>query len=128
LQAFGAEMVHYANLIGAELEREGAEALSRGDEPEHTADAIARARRACFERFQQEQAAGQLNEQVRRRDRSVLAAIMLTVASVGLGIMPNFLHSAWQRTLLAMLIVVGVTGLALTWAGRSIRRISSTDE
>jgi hypothetical protein len=48
----------------------------------------------------------------------LFAAILLTLSSVGVGVMPNFLAGEpWQYALFALLIGVGLVGLLLTWVG-----------
>jgi hypothetical protein len=122
LKAFTTEVDRYATQLCAELERQAFESLSRGGSPEHTADSVAEARRAYVRRLQMdaiEQAAVKSTGQEARESAwAVLSAILVTIATVGLGVMPRFLHSTWQRVLFIGFAVVGVVGLGLMWTGR----------
>lgn len=125
LHAFRAEVARYAVALGAELERRAVEPISRGGEPEHTAEAVAQARTEYERRLRtngDDPVPAKHDRPGERSDKSVLSAILLTVATVGVGVMPNFLHSPWQYGLFVLLIVVGVVGLGATWAGRRSSR------
>lgn len=80
-------------------------------DPQYTSDDVHAARLACEQRIREQ--AG-----VDDADRRVLAAILLTVATVGVSAMANFLHSEWQILAFAALVIVGIVGLAMTWTSR----------
>lgn len=46
---------------------------------------------------------------------ALVAPILVTIGSVGAGVMPHFLHSPWQWVLFALLLLAGLLGLTLTW-------------
>jgi hypothetical protein len=81
-------------------------------DPEYTAADVHDARRAV-----ERQVA--LRAVVDRSDHRVLAAIMLTIGTVGVGTMTNFLTGPWQVGLFLAFVTVAVAGLVLTWTGRS---------
>lgn len=115
LQAFVAEVTKFAIAIGAELANREDEILSRGGQPEHTAEAVREARRKYVQRQRSVREAAECKA---RRDRSVLAMILVTAGVVGTNLMQNFLHSRWQTVVLVLFILVGFAGLVGTWAGR----------
>lgn len=125
LAAFRSEVAQYAVALGSELEKQEVVTLSRGGQPEHTAEAVERARRAYLQRVD----SGATNHQrpARHRDRSTLAVILLTAAMIGLNIMQNFLHSGWQIAAFVVFILIGLSGLVLTWIGRVNRSGAAGD-
>jgi hypothetical protein len=102
----------YAVRLGNQLEI-GPHQAHRTDR-EYTARDVHEAQQA-YERWIREQA------DARDSDRRVLAAILLTVGSVGVGVTANFLHSAWQIAVFVLLAITGVAGLGLTWSSRQQR-------
>lgn len=115
MQAFKAEVTKFAMAIGAELAKTEDEVLLRGGQPEHTAEAVAKARQEYVQRLWSMREAA---EHKARRDRSVLAMIEVTTAIVGVNVMQNFLHSRWQIAVFILFVLVFLTGLAGTWIGR----------
>lgn len=55
-------------------------------------------------------------------DSRVAAALLLTIATVGISVMAGFLHSQWQIGAFAVFVIVGIVGLVLTWRSRPQRR------
>jgi hypothetical protein len=53
--------------------------------------------------------------------KDVLAASLMTVATVGVPVMANFLHSPLQILIFGLFILGGLVGLGLTWIGRRWR-------
>jgi hypothetical protein len=115
LRAFRTEVVKFAVAIGAELEKMSDAITSRGGQPEHTAESVIKARRDCIQRMRFEHVASKNRV---RRARTVLAVILLTVATVGLNVMQNFLHSYWQVAVFGAFVLADISGLGLTWAAR----------
>src|SRR5215470_13082330 len=113
LRTFRAEVAKFAVAMGAELERRADTVLSRGDQPEHTAEAVIKARRDCLQRM----GSGYVGSRAGRA-RTVLVAILLIVSTVGLSVMQNFLHSYWQVAVYGAFILLVIWGLRLMWPGR----------
>jgi len=115
LRAFRSEVTKFATAIAAELAKNEDEVLSRGGQPEHTAEAVTKARQEYVQRLRSMREAA---EHKAHHDRSVLAVILVTAAIVGLNVMQNFLHSRWQLAVFVLFVLVGLAGLVVTWAGR----------
>ena len=118
LQAFGAEIDEFAAALAIELERQEAKDRAHGRHPEHTAEAVARARQAWLRRQAGEIAAA---DRKTRRNWSVLAMILVTASTVGLNIMQRYLNSGLQIAVFLGFVLAGVTGLGLMWASRPSR-------
>jgi hypothetical protein len=58
----------------------------------------------------------------RRPDLTVPGSVLQAVGSIGVATTASFLHSSWQAAIMAVLVIVGLVGLALTWSGRPRRR------
>jgi hypothetical protein len=119
LRTFRSEVSKFAVAMGAELEKRADAIVSRGDRPEHTAEAVIKARRDCLKRM----GSGYVGSRVRRA-RSVLAVILLTVSIVGLSVMQRFLHSYWQAAVFGAFVLLAILGLGLMWPGRPGRHES----
>ena len=115
LAAFRSEIARFAAGLAGELERQAIATLAKGGQPEHTAEAVEKARRSCLQGLPVEEV---VKSQRTARDCLVLAAALLTVATVGLGVMRSYLHSDWQIAAFTGFVVLGLGGLALTWFGR----------
>ncbi|MCO1655759.1 hypothetical protein [Pseudonocardia humida] len=113
-------LARYDRELAGELGRRAAPVLDSGRTPELTSADVSAAVAAFEDRLRAEPPAA---EEPGSRS-SLWAAITLTLASVGIGVMPNFLgDQPWQYVLFVVLIIVGVVGLVLTWvAGTSGRR------
>jgi hypothetical protein len=111
-EQYDAEINRCRHLLDAELDQRAAAALDRHETPELTRQHVEAAARTVFGRRP-----GPSVSDDRQARTSLLAAILLTISSVGVGVMPNFLDEPWQVGLFALLIVVGVVGLLLTWVG-----------
>jgi hypothetical protein len=122
LRAFRAEVAKFAVAIGAELERRADVIVSRGDHPEHTAEAVIKARRDCIQRLWSEHVAIQRKVW---RVRTVLAMILVTTTPVGWSVMQNFLHSPWQVIVFVVFVLLNIAGLRLAWVGRPDGRESA---
>ncbi len=108
-QAFKDEVQQFAAQLMREMELD-AHRAHRTD-PHYTADDVRKGIRAYHRR---------ISRKARGDDssRSVLAAILLTLSTVGVSTMANFLHSPWQIVAFALLVVAGLIGLVLTWVIR----------
>lgn len=113
LRTFRAEVAKFAVAMGAELEKRADTILSRGDRPEHTAEAVIKARQDCLRRM----GVGHVGSKARRA-KTVLAVILLIAATVGLNVMQNFLHSSWQVAVFGAFVLLVIWGLGLMWPGR----------
>jgi general stress protein CsbA len=111
--AFDEVVREFADDLAHELDVQGHR--TQRTEPLRTADDV-RAARQAYER--------RVGEELRvdAADRRVLAAILLTLATVGVSVLANFLHSGWQIGLFALFVVAGVVGLVLTWTSRPNRQ------
>ncbi len=105
-QAFKEEVQQFAAQLMQEMELD-AHRAHRTD-PHYTADDVREAIQAHHRR---------ISRRTRGDDsaRHVLAAILLTLSTVGVSTMANFLHSPWQIVAFALLVVAGLIGLVLTW-------------
>jgi hypothetical protein len=122
-EAFQSEIVRYAKELGDELDRQAVEPLRQETEPEHTSESVAKARAALARRLQMDgiEQVVQRSDDTKRANRSHLAAILLTIATVGIGVMSSRLEAPWQVVLFGIFVAIGVTGLVLTWTSR-VRR------
>ncbi len=111
-QAFHDVMRGWAVQLAEQMEIDAQRA--RQTDPEFTAIQVHDARRTVERQ-------NALRPDPDRSDHRVLAAILLTVGTVGVGCMTNFLVGPWQVVLFSVLVVVAVAGLILTWTGRSSR-------
>jgi hypothetical protein len=115
----------YKRELITELDRRARPKLDRGGRPELTAEDVAAAMTAVEQRLHLTATAP-----AQRPPRaSIWAAITLTVASIGIGVMPNFLDGEpWRSVLFALFIVVGIISLVLTWvAGTAEHRRAARD-
>jgi hypothetical protein len=55
-------------------------------------------------------------------DRQVMASILLTVATLGITTMSNFLNGGWELAVFAFFVLSGLLGLTLTWTNRRASR------
>jgi hypothetical protein len=97
-----------------ELDRRAAPALDRGGRPELTSEDIMAAVAAL------EQKMHAAAEPVRPPRAGLWAAITLTIASIGISVMPGFLGETWSYVVFAAFIVTGVVGLVLTWVAGTV--------
>lgn len=109
-EAYDQEIVRIARGLSAVLDARAARVLDEGRTPEHTSDDVIVARTA-YER----QRAAALTPTAGDSRMELLAPILVTIASIGVGVMPNFLGPAWSYGLFGLLILLGVIGLAMTW-------------
>jgi hypothetical protein len=115
----------YKRALITELAHRAGPVLDRGGRPELTAEDVAAAMLAVEQRLH-----ATATVPVHHPPRaSIWAAITLTIASIGIGVMPNFLDGdPWRVVLFALFIVVGVISLVLTWvAGTAEHRRVARD-
>jgi hypothetical protein len=90
-------------------------------DPVLTADDVHEAVRAWKQRIGE-----QVSDDGSDPDRGVAAALLLTIATVGITVMSHFLHSEWQVGTFVVFVLIGVVGLVLTWRSRpQLRRRTS---
>jgi hypothetical protein len=123
LDAYRHEIVQHARALATELDRSATGLLERRGVPEHTAKDVSTARAALQRQLRASTAApaptrspGPDETRVASR-AALLAAILLTISTVGVGVMTNFLDGPWQYGLFALLVLIGIVGLVLTWVG-----------
>ncbi|WP_214402644.1 hypothetical protein [Pseudonocardia lacus] len=104
----------WTRALHAELDRQAAPNDRRGDpEYRYTRTDVLAARDSVERNLRPDTTA----ERVAASQPVLLAPILVTVGSVGVGVMPHFLHSSWQWALFVVLLLIGLFGLALTWVG-----------
>jgi hypothetical protein len=109
-EAYDQEIVRIARGLSAALDAKAARVLDEGRMPEHTSDDVIAARTA-YER----QRAAALAPAPGDSRMALLAPILVTIASIGVSVMPNFLGPTWSYGLFGLLVLLGVIGLAMTW-------------
>jgi hypothetical protein len=122
-QEYENTVARYKRGLTNELDRRAAPSLDRGVVPELTSADVRAAMQVLDQRLGTA-ASGHAEHPPRS---SIWAAITLTAASIGIGVMPNFLDGQpWQYVLFAVFVVIGVVGLVLTWiAGTAGHRSSA---
>lgn len=101
-------VLDYADQI-SDLVRARGGCRTRNPEPEYTVDDVDHARTEYEARSRRSRSA---------ETHARLGVSLSTVATVGIGVMANFLHSPWQIVLFVVLAVAGVIGLVLTWTAQ----------
>lgn len=118
LIAFNAEVTRYAEGLGAELARQAIAVRSRGGHPEHTAESVEKAKRSHLRGLLIENGP---SDHRTSSDRSVPAFVFVTIGTIGLNVMINFMHGPWQVAVFVAFVVIGLAGLGLAWTGRTAR-------
>lgn len=108
-RAFHEVMRRWAAQLAEQMEI-GAQRAGDTD-PEFTAIHVHDARRAIERQHS-------LPSEPDRSDHRVIAAILLTVGTIGVGVLSNFLVGPWQVLVFVVFVVVLLVGLILTWTGR----------
>jgi hypothetical protein len=136
----------YAFGLAIQVERVGISSRKSGEEPEHNTDTVSTAIRIHHGTIglqtdetnelppvpaeqpaaePSEEGVAEPAEEVEGNDGdwAIVAGILSTIATVGIGVMANYLHSYWQWGLFSAFIAIGLTGLGATWkAHRSVHR------
>lgn len=133
---FDRAVQNYADGLAVQVERTGLNSRKPGQEPEYNTDTVDKAIRIHHVTIGLDtdetpssvvpgaHSGPDLSEEDGTgRDWGPPSIILSTIATVGIGVMPNFLHSFWQWGLFSFFILVGCTGLLATWkAHRSARK------
>lgn len=106
-EVFHAKVRNFAAELADRTERVAHQA--HHSDPQHTADDVHEAGRRM----------GRSGDAGSRKD--AVAASLMTVATVGVTVMANFLHSQLQMLIFGLFILGGLVGLGLTWIGRRWR-------
>ena len=109
-RAFHEVVRRYAAQLAEQMEIDAQQAGQA--DPEFTGIGVHNARRAVERR-------NALRVEPDRSDHRVLAAILLTVSSLGITVLSNILVGPWQVLAFAVFVVVLVEDLVLTWTGRT---------
>lgn len=107
-RAFHEVMRGWAAQLAEQMEID-AQRAHRAD-PVYTAIQVRDARRAVERQ-------NALRAEPDRSDHRVLAAILLTIGTIGISVLSNLLVGPWLAPALAAFVIVLVAGLVLTWAG-----------
>ena len=109
-RAFHEVMRGWAAQLAEQMEIDAQRA--RQADPEYTAIQVYDARRAVERQ-------NALRAEPDRSDHRVLAAILLTIGSIGISVLSNLLVGPWRVLSFTAFAIVLVTGLVLTWVGRT---------
>jgi hypothetical protein len=111
---FDNEVQAYARRLAREVERAGH--VPGSQVQEFTAEIVGMAARTLRTEDMVTERARNGRRGEPAADPSASATVLVTLATVGLSIMPTFMSSPWQRVVFGAPVLTGLVGLWLTWS------------